>query len=160
MYKKNGPAGIEVYLNVYDLNPSSNASLYNCGLGFYHTGIQLDLKEFTFGYHPGDQTGVMEVAPKVNHPNFRETILLGVTTYKYREIFDMLDNIKEKFPGNSYHVIRKNCNTFTNCFADALLHKSIPSWVNRMANIGKGMLEIQDFFGMRPYDRKYETSAQ
>ena len=59
----------------------------------------------------------MEVQPKVNHPNFRDSILLGVTTYKYREIFDMLDNIKEKFPGNSYHVIRKNCNTFTNCFA-------------------------------------------
>jgi hypothetical protein len=26
----------------------------------------------------------MEVAPKVNHPNFRETILLGVTNYSYR----------------------------------------------------------------------------
>lgn len=32
---------LEVYLNVYDLNPSSNSSLYPCGLGFYHTGIQL-----------------------------------------------------------------------------------------------------------------------
>ena len=71
MYRKNGPEGIEVYLNVYDLNPSSNASLYGCGLGFYHTGIQLDLKEFTFGYMPTDSTGVMEVTPKVNHPNFR-----------------------------------------------------------------------------------------
>lgn len=72
----------------------------------------------------------------------------------------MLDGIKEKFSGNSYHVIRKNCNTFTNCFAEALLHKPIPSWVNRMANIAKAMLEISDFIGMRPYDVKYETSAQ
>ncbi len=71
----------------------------------------------------------------------------------------MLDGIKEKFSGNSYHVIRKNCNTFTNCFADALLHKPIPSWVNRMANIAKAFMEINDFFGMRPYDVKYETSA-
>jgi hypothetical protein len=84
MYRKNGPAGIEVHLNVYDLNPSSNASLYSCGLGFYHSGIQLELKEFTFGQHASDATGVMEVAPKVNHPNFRETILLGVTNYSYR----------------------------------------------------------------------------
>lgn len=82
----------------------------------------------------------MEVSPKVNHPNFRETILLGVTTYKYREIYSILDGIKAKFSGNSYHVIRKNCNTFTNCFAEALLHKPIPAWVNRMANMGKGML--------------------
>jgi hypothetical protein len=71
----------------------------------------------------------------------------------------MLDKIKERFPGNSYHVIRKNCNTFTNCFAEALLHKPIPAWVNRMANMAKGMMEINDFFGMRPYDQKYETSA-
>lgn len=54
MYRQNGPSGIEVYLNVYDLNPESNASLYNCGLGFYHTGIQLELREYTFGGHPSD----------------------------------------------------------------------------------------------------------
>jgi len=36
----------------------------------------------------------MEVPPKVNHPNFRETILLGTTSYSYREIYSMLDNIK------------------------------------------------------------------
>lgn len=94
MYKLNGPTEIEVYLNVYDLNPESNASLYNCGLGFYHTGIQLELKQFTFGYHAGDSTGVQEVPPKVNHPNFRETILLGRTKYSYREIYNMLDDIK------------------------------------------------------------------
>lgn len=80
----NGSSLIEVYLNVYDLNPSSNSTLYQCGLGFYHTGIQLDLKEFTFGFHPNDSTGVMEVPPKVNHPNFRESILLGTTAYSYR----------------------------------------------------------------------------
>ena len=72
----------------------------------------------------------------------------------------MLDNIKLKFPGNSYHVIRKNCNTFTNCFSEALLHQPIPSWVNRMANIGKAFMEINDFFAMRAYDVRYETSAQ
>lgn len=94
MARYNGPTEIEVYLNVYDLNPSSNASLYNCGLGFYHTGIQLELKEFTFGAHSYDTTGVQEVPPKVNHPNFRETILLGKTSYSYREIFNMLDVIK------------------------------------------------------------------
>lgn len=44
MYKLNGPVETDVYLNVYDLNPSSNQSLYACGLGFYHTGIQLELK--------------------------------------------------------------------------------------------------------------------
>lgn len=84
MYTLREPSEIEVYLNVYDLNPSSNSTLYKCGLGFYHTGIQLELKEFTFGFHPNDSTGVMEVPPKVNHPNFRESIFLGKTNYSYR----------------------------------------------------------------------------
>ena len=66
----------------------------------------------------------------------------------------MLDNIKEKFSGNSYHLIKKNCNTFTNCFAEALLHKPIPSWINRMANIGKFFIESQEFLSMRPYNFK------
>lgn len=159
MYKLNAPVELEVYLNVYDLNPQSNASLYGCGLGFYHTGVQIQLKEWTFGGHPGDQTGVMEVAPKVNHPNFRETILLGKTTLSYREIYNMLDSIKEKFPGNSYHAIRKNCNTFTNCFSEALLNQPIPSWVDRMAGIARFFLVAQDFIAMRPYESKWETAA-
>lgn len=155
MYTLNGPSEIDVYLNVYDLHPSLNSSLYKVGLGLFHTGIQLDLKEFTFGSHPGDQTGVMEVAPKVNHPNFRESIFLGKTTYSYREIFKVLDGIKDKFPGNSYNLLRKNCNTFTNCFSQAILHKPIPAFVNRMANIGKSFLEIDDFFRMRPLENKF-----
>lgn len=158
MYKLNTPVEIDVYLNVYDLNPA-NASLYACGLGFYHTGIQLDLKEFTFGGHQGNETGVMEVPPKTNHPNFRESILLGKTSYSYREIYNMLDSIKEKFPGNSYHLIRKNCNTFTNCFSEALLHKPIPSWVDRMAKIGRFFTEASDFLAMRPYESRWETAA-
>jgi hypothetical protein len=71
----------------------------------------------------------------------------------------MLDNIKEKFPGNSYHVIRKNCNTFTNCFCEALLNQPIPSWVDRMAGIARFFLVAQDFIAMRPYESKWETAA-
>jgi len=29
-----------------------------------------------------------------------------------------------------------------------------------MANIAKTMMEINDFFGMRPYNPRYETSAK
>jgi hypothetical protein len=43
--------------------------------------------------------------------------------------------------------------------SEAVLHKPIPGWVNRMANIGKFVMEIQDFIGMKPYDLKYEVNA-
>lgn len=105
----------EIYLNVYDLNPQANGPLFNIGLGFYHTGIQFGSTEYTFAGHDGSETGVMEVSPKVNHPNFRETILLGKTTMPLYEIHKVIDNLRDKFPGNSYNTIRKNCNTFTNC---------------------------------------------
>ncbi len=127
-------------MNVYDLNPNFNNSCYKIGLGFFHTGIQIGLREYTFGSHEGSHTGVMEVTPKVNHPNFRETIVLGKTKFTYREINTVLDDLKVKFAGNSYHVIRKNCNTFTNCLSEAIMHKKIPGFINRMANIGKAFL--------------------
>jgi hypothetical protein len=52
-------------------------------------------------------------------------------------------------------VIRKNCNTFTNCVCEAVLHKKIPGFVNRLANMAKIFYEIDDFFRMRPYNEKY-----
>jgi hypothetical protein len=61
----------EIYLNVYDLMPQGNVTLYNIGLGFYHTGIEFGSTEYTFAGHDGPETGIMEVSPKVNHPNFR-----------------------------------------------------------------------------------------
>lgn len=129
------------------------------GLGFYHTGIQIGTVEYTFGYHPGSHTGVVEVTPKDNHPDYRQSIVLGTTTSTMRDITKVVDSIRDKFPGNSYHLLRKNCNTFTNCLCEAILHKPIPGFVNRMANIGKAFLQVDDFIRMRAYQGHYQTSA-
>lgn len=102
----------------------------------------------------------MEVAPKVNHPNFRESILLGKTSLSYREIEAIVDQLMNKFPGNSYHIVKKNCNTFTNCLCEAIFHRPLPGFVNRLANAAKLFFEMDDFFRMRPYDEKYEVSAK
>jgi hypothetical protein len=66
-----------------------------------------------------------------------------------------LDDLREKFPGNSYHYMRKNCNSFSNALAEALLGEEIPGYINRMAKIGSFFLDIDDFVRMRPYDSKY-----
>lgn len=79
----------------------------------------------------------MEVTPKTNHPNFRESVLLGKTTLAPAEITRIINSLRDKFPGDSYDVIRKNCNTFTNCVSEAVLHKGIPGYVNRLANWAK-----------------------
>lgn len=91
MYAYGREVETEIYLNVYDLNPQMNKACFNVGLGFYHTGLEIGSREFTFGYHDGPSTGVMEVAPKVNHPNFRESILMGKTTASYKKIESIID---------------------------------------------------------------------
>ena len=101
----------------------------------------------------------MEVNPKDNHPNYRESITLGTTTFSNREIADVITNLKSKFPGNSYDVVRKNCNTFTNCLSEAIIKKPIPGWVNRLANMGKFIYECNDFIMNKPYSAFHETSA-
>lgn len=78
----------------------------------------------------------------------------------WREILKILDDLREAFPGNSYHIARKNCNSFSNALAEALLGKGIPGYINRMASIGSFFMDIDDFVRMRPYDSKYETSLK
>lgn len=73
-----------MYLNVYDLDPNSNGMFGSLGFGFYHTGIHIGLNEYTFAGHNGSHTGVMEVTPKTNTPNFREAIHLGKTSLHWR----------------------------------------------------------------------------
>lgn len=76
--------GTEVYLNVYDLEPNANQMCSIFGFGFYHTGIHIGLNEYTFAGHNGTHTGVMEVTPKTNTPNFKEAIFLGKTMKNWR----------------------------------------------------------------------------
>ena len=50
-------AKTKVFLNIYDLT-SYNYYLIGFGLGLYHTGIEIGLNEYYFGYHEGSSTGV------------------------------------------------------------------------------------------------------
>jgi len=44
--------GTKIYLNVYDLT-SINYYLHSFGLGAYHSGVQIDCLEYSFGHHEG-----------------------------------------------------------------------------------------------------------
>jgi len=47
-----------------------------------------------------------------------------------------LDKLKEKYRGNTYNLIGRNCNHFANEFCRKILGKGIPNWVNRVACMG------------------------
>ncbi|KAJ9536892.1 hypothetical protein OSB04_029625 [Centaurea solstitialis] len=125
-----------LYLNVYDLTPVNNY-LYWLGFGVFHTGIEVYDMEYAFGAHEYSTSGVFEVEPK-SCPGFifRRSIPLGSTDMSPTEFRSFMEHLSNKYHGDSYHLIAKNCNHFTNEVCMQLTGKPIPGWVNRLAKVG------------------------
>lgn len=134
--KKKKMGSVPVYLNVYDLTPI-NGYAYWVGLGVYHSGVQVHGVEYGFGAHDHSTTGIFEVEPK-QCPGFtfRKSILVGRTDMGSKEVRALMEELSMNYLGNSYHLIRKNCNHFCNDVCVKLTGKPIPSWVNRLARLG------------------------
>ncbi|KAL2321541.1 hypothetical protein Fmac_025920 [Flemingia macrophylla] len=125
-----------VYLNVYDLTPANNY-LYVFGVGIFHSGIEVYGMEYGFGAHEFSTSGVFEVEPR-NCPGFifRRSVLLGSTDMSYSEFTSFMERLSTKYHGDTYHLIAKNCNHFTDEVCQELTGNPIPSWVNRLARVG------------------------
>ncbi|KAB2027232.1 hypothetical protein ERO13_D05G019800v2 [Gossypium hirsutum] len=125
-----------VILNVYDLTPINNYS-YWVGFGIFHSGIEVHGKEYGFGAHDFPISGVFEVEPK-SCPGFiyRCSILLGCINMSFSEFRALIESVASEYHGDTYHLISKNCNHFTEDIVHRLTGKHIPGWVNRLARIG------------------------
>lgn len=131
-----GKSRAMLYLNVYDLTPINNY-LYWFGLGIFHSGIEVHGLEYGFGAHEYPTSGVFEVEPK-SCPGFifRRSVLLGSTDMSRSEFRSFMEHLSGKYHGDTYHLIAKNCNHFTDEVCTRLTGKSIPGWVNRLARLG------------------------
>ncbi|XP_043718437.1 deSI-like protein At4g17486 isoform X2 [Telopea speciosissima] len=129
---------VQLYLNVYDLTPINNY-LYWFGLGIYHSGIEVHGMEYAFGAHEYPTSGVFEVEPRCC-PGFvfRRSVLLGSTDMSRSEFRLFMEHFAGKYHGDSYHLIAKNCNHFTDDVCMRLTGKPIPGWVNRLARLVSG----------------------
>ncbi|XP_078437728.1 deSI-like protein At4g17486 [Wolffia australiana] len=127
---------VPVYLNVYDLTPI-NGYAYWFGLGIYHSGVQVHGVEYAYGAHDHPSTGIFSGEPR-QCPGFRfrKSILIGRTDLGPREVRSLMAKMAESYSGSSYHLITKNCNHFCNDVCLRLVGRTIPRWVNRLANIG------------------------
>lgn len=94
--------------------------------------------EYAFGAHEYPTSGVFEVEPK-SCPGFifRRSIPLGSTDMTPTEFRSFMEHLSNKYHGDTYHLIAKNCNHFTNEVSMRLIGKPIPGWVNRLAKVGK-----------------------
>ncbi|XP_010417673.1 PREDICTED: deSI-like protein At4g17486 isoform X1 [Camelina sativa] len=128
---------VPVYLNVYDLTPF-NGYAYWLGLGVYHSGVEVHGIEYAFGAHEYPSTGIFEGEPKQCEGfTFRKSILIGKTDLGPLEVRATMEQLADKYKGSSYNLITKNCNHFCDETCIKLTGNPIPSWVNRLARIGK-----------------------
>lgn len=133
-----------VFLNVYDvLTPSDsktiprlNNVLVHCGMGIFHTGIQVWGREFAFGGHAEPDTGIFEVPPReCPAVRYRMTLKLGQTAVSERTFDHVINTLgMSEYLGYRYSLITRNCNTFSSHLARLLgVDSKFPAWVNRLA---------------------------
>ncbi|KAG6496918.1 deSI-like protein At4g17486 [Zingiber officinale] len=125
-----------VVLNVYDLTPLNNY-VHWLGFGIFHSGIEVHGLEYGFGAHDFPTSGVFEVDPKTC-PGFlyRCSIVLGHTNLPPAEFRTFIESVASEYHGDTYHLISKNCNHFTDDVSKRLTGRQIPQWVNRLAGLG------------------------
>ncbi|CAA3007820.1 Hypothetical predicted protein [Olea europaea subsp. europaea] len=126
----------QVILNVYDLTPANQYSIW-FGFGIFHSGIEVQGKEYGFGAHDFPISGLFEVEPK-SCPGFiyRCSVPLGYLNMPPSEFRTFVESLASEYHGNTYHLISKNCNHFTDDISKRLIGKGIPGWVNRLARLG------------------------
>ncbi|XP_058776402.1 deSI-like protein At4g17486 [Vicia villosa] len=54
----------------------------------------------------------------------------------YSQFRSFIERLSTKYHGETYHLIAKNCNHFTDEVCQELTGKPIPAWVNRLARVG------------------------
>lgn len=126
----------QVVLNVYDLTPLNKYTVW-FGFGIFHSGIEVHGMEYGFGAHDFPISGVFEVEPKTCPGfSFKRSISLGQINMPPSEFRTFVETMASEYHGNTYHLISKNCNHFTDDIAWRLTGKHIPGWVNRLARLG------------------------
>ncbi|KAH8604984.1 PPPDE putative peptidase domain [Trypanosoma vivax] len=148
-----GDSGEPVTLHVYNLQKHSamrRRSFNECvGLGFYHTSIEvLGLEWAFFGGEniPLGVCGITASKPMAQHTTeiYEKSIILGLlapgTTGK--AIRTVVQKLQHNWDACSYHLLKHNCNHFTQAFRNALAVqfpeaklRKIPSYINRAARV-------------------------
>lgn len=95
-----------VFLNVYDLHPYNS---YLPMFGAYHTAVEIFGREYSFGFHSSDDTGVWSSAPKqVPNAVFREQLEVGNIYLTLNQFNLILTQLKNEWTGNKYHLLKRS----------------------------------------------------
>ncbi len=135
---KSNNASCTITLNIYDIH-DGNYWLHDLGLGVYHTGVEVSLvgsvnisAEYSFSCD-----GIIRSKPKLNvFGKLRGSSNLGIFE---GSLFSLHNQILQlgffRFAPGKYDLLTNNCNHFSDAVVFALLQMSIPSWINRLADM-------------------------
>ncbi|CAO3675139.1 unnamed protein product [Umbelopsis ramanniana] len=132
--------GKQVFVNVYDMiEPCTLTNFgYFMGVGIFHSGVEVNGREYCYGGHPYDFSGVFVVEPKVGPPGvlFKQSINMGYIDLDEDKITELIQTLSGEYSGNSYNLLNRNCNHFTADLCNRLTGKTVPGWINRAAKLG------------------------
>ena len=133
--KKEFQKGTPVWLNVYHLT-CLNYFLQLIGIGIYHTTIEIESYEYTFGSSKEDIAGfyINKVGQLSKLLKLKEKIYMGNTIYSEHNIERILALESPYWMGRTYDPFLKNCNHFTKFFFKLILFNNIkyPVYINRI----------------------------
>jgi hypothetical protein len=131
---------LPVVLNIYRI--AEDSLIDKMGIAIYHTAIEYDNTEFAFGFlDRAGISGVYDIKPmSFDEGTFIESINLGRVSR--RNFFNKLEQIKLDFMANSYNILTKNCNHFTNDFVKMLFNREIPHKYASFLKIGEFLRRI------------------
>jgi len=71
---------------------------------------------------------------------FRKSIPMGQCRLTPQEVRKLVVQMGQKYKGNAYHLLQRNCNHFANELCEKLVGKSAPTWVSfPLLNVDRGV---------------------
>jgi len=134
-----------VILNVYE--PAERQQRSMPGFGIFHSGVEVQGTEYTFAgdRESGPGTGVISHRPRNLPPGspwiFHKSVDLGPLKVDYNKFNEILRQLQSDFPANTYDLLARNCNHFSEAFTTRL-GLSFPAWVNRAAKVGNNFRDL------------------
>lgn len=138
--------GASATLQVYDVKFLGSGVLNSVFLplglgGAFHTGISIHGREWSFGATE-EGCGIFCCAPTRCVPHdYRESIPLGASIKTQLDVFNVLVKLAPLWTGDTYDVLRKNCNSFCIVLAGALGVAPPPVWIH---TLGDGAADLDD----------------
>jgi hypothetical protein len=140
--------GAAVVLHIYDLGRMKRIQFGNrlmriFGTGAYHAAVEVYGVEWSFGAKQAG-SGIFDCPPRsCSQHTYRKPLLLGHTPLSEEQVYWVIEEMSQEWPGRSYDLLQRNCTHFTAAFAERLGVGQPPPYIYRLAAAGARIDEIR-----------------